>query len=226
MQQAMTHQQHLESKCRFCIQTIKIGSKKKSLTNVWLKEYFSQFWENMLMVQKEDNLNFSKFSCMACYQKMYRHYKAYDKHKGKEIKLPMNRRKPFEYPFKQIDFQTDQEFTHSVNCKICGIAELVEPQVVEPHMQASPGVYKRKEISPVSTPRAKRADSRKQGTARRTLLLDKIEPMNLDQDNPDIEPVTISKVGTRIASDSEVVLKEHIKDQSVAKAFYCNICER
>ena len=48
-------------------------------------------------------------------------------------------------------------------------------------------------------------------------MLDKIEPMNLDQDNPDIEPVTISKVGTRIASDSEVVLKEHIKDKSVAK---------
>ena len=92
-----------------------LNGQKYSLTNVWLKEYFSKFWENMVMVQEEDNLIFPKFCCKACYQKMYRHYKAYDKHKGKEIKLPMNRRKPFEYPFQQIDFPTDQEFAHSVN---------------------------------------------------------------------------------------------------------------
>ena len=101
----------------------------------------------------------------------------------------------------------------------------MEEDLDDPHLQPSPGTLKRKDTSPILTPKSKRVDVRKPGTARRILLLEKLEPMDVDGDE-EIQMTKKSTIGTKIASDRETVKEENIKDKSVGQLFTCNICAK
>ena len=121
---------------------------------------------------------------------------------------------------------TEEDFKHGENndCKVCGNNAPLEEEPEEPHVDPSPGTYKRKDASPMLTPKSKRADIRQQGTAKRTLEFEKTEHMNVDSSDEDIEFNIKSTIGTKVASDRETVKEENIKDKSVAKVFNCSIC--
>ena len=87
-------------------------------------------------------------------------------------------------------------------------------------------MYKRKDASPILTPKSQRSDLRKPGTARRMLELEKFEPMEVDNSDEDIELSKKSTIGTKVASEREIFNEENINDKSVAKHFTCNICDK
>ena len=83
------------------------------------------------------------------------------------------------------------------------------PHVQIPQVEASPSSYKRKDLSPFVTPTTKRKNIRQPGTGRKTLLMDKIERMEVDEEDPDIEMNKVSTIGTKIASEREIVKPEN-----------------
>ena len=127
---------------------------------------------------------FPKQICKACFNKMYRHKAAIEKHRTNQTKIPKARRTELNYSGEKVTVALEKDFKHGANneCKVCGIEAPVEEDPDVPHLQPSPGTFKRKYTSPILTPKSKRVDVRKPGTAKRMLLLEKLEPMDIDGD--------------------------------------------
>ena len=132
----------------------------------------------------------------------------------------MARRSELKYSGEKVTVALEKDFKHGANnkCKVCGNEAPGEKDPHIPHLQPSPGTFKRKDTSPILTPKSKRVDVRKPGTARRILLLEKLEPMDADGDE-EIQMTKKSTIGTKIARDRETVKEENIKDKSVAQLF-------
>ena len=105
----------------------------------------------------------------------------------------------------------EKDFKHGANneCKVCGNEAPVEEDPHVPHLQPSPGTFKRKDTSPILTPKSKRVDVRKPGTAKRMLLVEKLEPMDTDGDE-EIQMTKQSTIGTKTARDREIVKEENL----------------
>ena len=83
------------------------------------------------------------------------------------------------------------------------------PHVQIPQVEASPSSYKRKDLSPFVTPTTKRKNIRQPGTGRKTLLMDKIERMEVDEEDPDIKMMKVSTIGTKIASERDTEARKY-----------------
>jgi hypothetical protein len=230
----MTHQECLSRKCRLCGLETELGNeradeRKLSVTNVWIHEFLNAHYDNVPLFSEEEGTKFPKWICHTCYYKCYRHKTAVTNHTMKQKKLPKARRSELDYSGAKITFPSEQDFKHGDDgeCKVCGTENTDEERVESPHgVEASPGKYKRKETSPFETPKTKRTNIRKPGTARPTILLNKIEAMEVDEDDPEIVLNKVSEIGTKISSERETVKEENIKDKSVAQLFKCTICEK
>ena len=221
------HSEELDNKCRLCVGDIREDTKKYNINNVWINFYLVEHIKDTPNFALEDKAIFPKQVCKVCFNKMYRHKAAIEKHRKNQTKIPKARRSELQYSAEKVTIALEKDFAHGANneCKVCGNVAPVEEDPHVPHLQPSPGTFKRKDTSPILTPKSKRVDVRKPGTAKRTLLLEKLEPMDIDGDE-EIQMTKKSTIGTKIASDREIVKEENIKDKSVAQLFTCNICEK
>ena len=221
------HSGELQKKCRLCVGDLGDNTFKYSVSNVWINDYLiEELKDEKPNFDAEDKTQFPKFICKVCFNKMYHHKSQFEKHRKSQVKIPKSRRTEFTYSGGKVTIATEEDFKHGENndCKVCGNNAPLEEEPEEPHVDPSPGTYKRKDASPMLTPKSKRADIRKQGTAKRTLEFEKTEHMNVDSSDEDIELNIKSTIGTKVASDRETVKEENIKDKSVAKVFNCSIC--
>ena len=156
----MNHQSNLKTVCRLCIQNItKNKLRSYSVTNVWIQEFITCHFEESPNFSTENDTVFPKQICHGCYYIMYNFKVAEEKHKKSQAKKSRDRRTEFVYSGTTVNIPSEENFHHSNDCKVCGDNEEIEEQVEQPHVQASPGTYKRKEeVSPSLTPRSKRLD--------------------------------------------------------------------
>ena len=223
----MNHQKNLKKCCRLCISNLNEHHKRPyNVKNVWIQEFITGNFEEPPNLSLENDTIFPKQICNECYHKMYNYQAMQEKHRKNQAKKSKDKRTKFVYSGTTVNIPTEDDFHHSIDCKVCGEPEEVEAQIEQTHVEASPGTYKRKNTSPSLTPKSKRVDIRKPGTARRTLELDKLERMDVEIDDEEVEFIKKSTIGTKVASDREIVKEENVKDKSVAKLFTCYICTK
>ena len=206
----MEHQHHLQSKCRFCLK--KVTSDSYTVKNVTIQLFLTANYDNIPNFENEDDTQYAKKICSSCYSLISNYKRAQKTHKDKQKKKHM--KTDFFKSLPPFNFPTGDDFKHCENCKVCENMETNKVNVQTPHVQipqveASPSSYKRKDLSPFETPTTKRKNIRQPGNGRKTLLMDKIERMEVDEEDPDIEMNKVSTIGTKIASEREIVKPEN-----------------
>ena len=70
--------------------------------------------------------------------------------------MPKAKRTELNYSGEKVAVALEKDFEHGANneCKVCGIEVPVEEDPDVPHLQPSLGTFKRKDTSPILTPKS------------------------------------------------------------------------
>ena len=82
------HSEKLHTKCCLFVGVIGKDTEKYNINNVWINIYLVEHIEDTLNFAVEDKAMFPKQVCKACFNKMYRHKAAIEKHRKNQTKIP------------------------------------------------------------------------------------------------------------------------------------------
>ena len=92
---SMNHQTNLKEVCRLCIQNL--TEKRFKVNNVWIQEFIRSHFEESPDFSIENDTDFPKQICYACYMLMYNLKTTEEKHRKSQLKKSKDRRTQFFY---------------------------------------------------------------------------------------------------------------------------------
>ena len=131
------HSKELDNKCCLCVGDIGEDTEKYNINNVWINIYLVEHIKDTPNFAIEDKAVFPKQVCKACFNKMYRHKAAIEKHRKNQTKIPKARRSELKYSGEKVTVALEKDFKHGANneCKVCGNEAPVEEDPHVPHLQ-------------------------------------------------------------------------------------------